>query len=151
MHIRRRPSVVLLTALICVLLPLAVSAVNSQDFGEHVVHFNALITNTLPPSVTRQYGITRSQNRAMLNVTVLKKVMGMSGEPVHASIKASAVNLTGQRKHWTLRKIEEGNAIYYIAEFRVANEETLDFDIRVQPEGLTRTLRVRFRRQFYTR
>ena len=151
MHIRRRPSVVLLTALICALLPLVVSAENSQDFGEHVVHFNALITNTLPPSVTKQYGITRSQNRAMLNIIVLKKVMGMPGEPVPASIKASAVNLTGQRKHWTLRKIEEGNAIYYIAEFPVANEEILDFDIQVQPAGDTQTFNVRFRRQFYTR
>ncbi len=151
MHIRRRPSVILFTALICALLPLAVSAENSQDFGEHVVHFNALITNTLPPSVTKQYGITRSKNRAMLNITVLKKVMGMTGEPVPATIKASAVNLTGQRKNWTLREIKEGNAIYYIAEFSVANEETLDFDIQVQPEGHTQTFNVRFRRQFYTR
>ena len=124
---------------------------NSQDFGEHVVHFNALLTSTLSPGVTKQYGIKRSKNRAMLNITVLKKVLGMTGEPVPATVVASAVNLTGQRKNLTLKEIREGNAIYYIAEFAVANEETLDFDIRVKPAGNAGTYDVRFRRQFYTR
>lgn len=138
-------------SLLCVLVPASALAENSQDFGEHAVHFNALVTSTLPPSITKQYGIKRSQNRAMLNVTVLKKVLGMTGEPVPAKISASAVNLTGQRKTLSLREIREGNAIYYIAEFPVANEETLDFDIEVQPEGRNTSLDVRFRRQFFTR
>ena len=33
-----------------------VHAENSQDFGDYVVHFNALNTNHLPPTVTREYG-----------------------------------------------------------------------------------------------
>ena len=146
MHLRG-----LLTGLLLILLPITGMAMNSQDFGEHVVHFNALVTSTLPPSVTKQYGIKRSQNRAMLNITVLKKTLGMTGEPVPATVKASAVNLTGQRKNFSLREIREGNAIYYIAEFPVANKETLDFDIQVQPEGQASKYDVRFRRQFYTR
>ena len=46
------------------------------------------------------------------------------------------VNLTGQLKNVTMRRIEEQDAIYYIGETPVANRETLMFDITVQPEGV---------------
>ena len=44
-----------------------------KDFGNYEVHFNALRTDELTPDVARVYGIQRSANRVMLNVTVLRK------------------------------------------------------------------------------
>jgi hypothetical protein len=136
---------------ISLLLALPASAENSQDFGEYVVHFNALTTDNLPPTVTREYGITRSKNRALLNVAVLKKVLGTTGQPVSASISVSASNLTGQRRDIELREIREGSAIYYIGEFGVTHEDNLDFSLIVQPEGLERPLQVQFQQRFFTR
>ena len=46
---------------------------NYKDFGDYVVHFNALSTADLPAEVARGYGITRSKNRAMLNVSIIRK------------------------------------------------------------------------------
>ena len=57
-------------------------AQQSQDFGDYVVHYNALNTNLIPPQVAQGYGIKRSSSRALLNVTVLKKVMDTPGTPV---------------------------------------------------------------------
>jgi hypothetical protein len=51
------------------LLPHSAVAENSKDFGEYVVHFNALATDLLPPQVAREYRITRSRNRGMVNIT----------------------------------------------------------------------------------
>ena len=136
---------------ISLLFALPASAENSQDFGEYVVHFNALTTDNLPPTVTREYGITRSKNRALLNVAVLKKVLGTTGQPVSASISVSASNLTGQRRDIELREIREGSAIYYIGEFGVTHEDNLDFTLIVQPEGLERPLQVQFQQRFFTR
>jgi hypothetical protein len=133
------------------LLALPASAENSQDFGDYVVHFNALTTDNLPPSVTREYNITRSKNRAMLNVAVLKKVLGTTGKPVSAEVSASASNLTGQRREIELREIREGSAIYYIGEFGVTHEEALDLTVIAQPEGHDRPLRVQFQQNFFTR
>jgi hypothetical protein len=133
------------------LFTLPASAENSQDFGEYVVHFNALTTDNLPPTVTREYGITRSKNRALLNVAVLKKVLGTTGQPVSAGINASATNLTGQRRDIELREIREGSAIYYIGEFGVNHEDNLEFIIVAQPEGHDRPLRVQFQQRFFTR
>ncbi|MEJ2515404.1 MAG: DUF4426 domain-containing protein [Gammaproteobacteria bacterium] len=123
---------------------------NFEDFGDYVVHFNAQSTSVLPPEVARAYGIQRSSNRAMLNISVLRKAPGSPGEPTAAAVDVDASNLTGQLKDLTLREIKEGEAIYYIGEFPVANRETLIFDISVRPEGVNEPFRVRFRQQFYT-
>lgn len=127
------------------------AAQQSQDFGTYVVHYNALNTNLVPPEVAKAYGITRSPSRALLNVTVLKKMMDTPGTPVDASVTAAATNLTGQRRDIGLREIREsGGAIYYIGEFPVHNLETYRFDVQVAVEGETEPLAVRFTQQFYT-
>lgn len=138
-------------ASLALLLALPASAENAQDFGDYVVHFNALTTDNLPPTVTREYGITRSKNRAMLNVTVLKKVLGTTGQPVSAKVGATVSNLTGQQRDIELREIREGSAIYYIGEFGVNHEENLDFSVVALPEGHDRPLRVQFQQRFFTR
>ena len=135
---------------IAFLFPLTVAAENSKDFGEYVVHFNALATDMLPPMVARDYHITRSRNRGMVNITVLKKVLGSPGQPVHARVEARAENLVGQARDIRLREIREGNAIYYIGEFRVAHEETLKFTVRARPQGTHDSMEVHFSQDFYT-
>ena len=136
---------------LALLLALPASAENSQDFGEYVVHFNALTTDNLPPTVTREYGITRSKNRALLNVAILRKVLGTTGQPVSAKISANVSNLAGQQRDVELREIREGSAIYYIGEFGVTHDENLDFTVIAHPEGHDRALRVQFQQRFFTR
>jgi hypothetical protein len=119
----------------------------NADIGDYVVHFSAQSTDQLPTEIAQAYGIVRSKNRAMLNVTVLREA---DNAPVAATIAVKAVNLTGQLKDITMRQIDEQDAIYYIGEVAVANRETLIFDISVTPEGASRAANVRFKRQFYT-
>jgi hypothetical protein len=129
----------------------SVMAENSQDFGDYVVHFNALNTSYLPPQVTREYNIKRSKNRGMINITVLNKVMGTAGKPVAAGVSASAMNLTGQKRDIALREVREGPAIYYIGDFPISHEETLRFKVNVTPEGQSDTYQVDFKQQFFTK
>jgi hypothetical protein len=122
----------------------------SADIGNHVVHFSAQSTDQLPPAIAQEYNIVRSKERAMLNVSVLRKPDNL---PVTADVSVSTVNLTGQLKNVTMRKIEEPGdivAIYYIGDTRVANREVLVFDISIKPDGEESTSRVRFKRQFYS-
>ena len=122
-------------------------AENSGSVGNYIVHFNALATESLPPSVARAYGITRSKNRGLLNISVLKK--GGEFQGVEASIDVSATNLTGQLRNIKLRKIEEQNAVYYISDFSVADGETLDFSIKVTTAD-DETGNFKLRQQFFT-
>ncbi len=140
-----------LALLVLLTLSDAGEAQQAQDFGDYVVHYNALNTNFIPPQVAQGYGIHRSSSRALLNITVLKKVMDNPGTPVKASVAASGTNLTGQRREIDIREITDPEgAIYYIGEFPVHNQETYNFTVEVQPKGETDPLIVKFRQQFYT-
>lgn len=118
------------------------------DIGAHVVHFSAQLTDQLPLNVAQTYDIERNPNRAMLNVSVLEEGTNVA---VPAMITVNTVNLTGQLKDVTMRRINEQSAIYYIGETDVRNQEVLIFDIRIQPEGVDEPSAVRFQRQFYTK
>lgn len=123
---------------------------SSADIGDYVVHFSAQTTDHLPPAVAREYNIVRSKNRAMLNVSVIRKSDNL---PVLADVAVNTVNLTGQLKNVTMRKIEEPGdtiAIYYIGDTTVANREVLVFDINVKPDGENTVSELRFKRQFYS-
>ena len=124
-------------------------AEQSQDFGDYVVHFNALPTSFLIPSVANKFKVRRSKNRAFLNISVLKKYMGTSGEPISARVATQAVNLTGQAREIGMREIREGQAIYQLGDFKIHNEETLDFTIELRPVGTDKTYIVKFRQQFF--
>jgi len=131
-------------------LPLASEAQQAQDFGQYVVHYNALNTNLIPPQVAKAYGIQRSPSRALLNITVLKKVMNNPGTPVSAAVTASATNLTGQLRDIDMHEINDAGAVYYVGEFPVHNLETYRFDVKVAVEGQPEPFTVKFTHQFFT-
>jgi hypothetical protein len=119
----------------------------SKDIGEYVVHFSAQATDQLSTDVAKAYNIVRSKDRAMLTVSIVRKSDARS---VPATVSVRTVNLTGQLKNVTMRRIDEQEAIYYIGETSVANRETLVFDISVMPEGSSAPVEMRFKREFYT-
>ncbi len=125
-------------------------AQRSQDFGNYVVHFNALNTNLIPPAAAQQYGIQRSSTRALLNITILSKVMNTPGTPVHAKVTATGRNLSGQLRDIQIKEVDDQGAIYYLGQLRVRNEETFDFTVNITPDGEQEPLVVRFRQQFFT-
>lgn len=121
-----------------------------REFGDYEVHYNAVRTDTLPPSVARAYGITRSANRVMLNVAVLhKEAKSAPRRPVEARVAVDAYNLNGQLKNLELRQVTDGEAIYYIGEVTISGAEILVFDISVTPEGADAPFEVKFKREFY--
>jgi len=124
--------------------------VTSKDFGNYIVYFNAISTDQLQPEVARAYNIVRSKNRAMLNISIIKKVEGTIGQSVTGDVAVTANNLTGQVKNLVLRQIRDGDANYYIGDVPIANAEVLVFNLSVQPEDEIDRYSVRFSRQFFS-
>ncbi|MEM7054850.1 MAG: DUF4426 domain-containing protein [Pseudomonadota bacterium] len=136
----------LLTFALC--LPILVQAQQFESFGQYEVHYSTLNTNQLTPQVAQAFGIQRAGTQAMLNISVIDSE---TGDPVEAEITASATNLTGQLREVNLRELREQEAVYYIGQFRIHNEETLRFEVQVQPEGRTGApFELNFRHQFFT-
>ena len=125
-------------------------AENSKEFGDYVIHYNAFRSDTISPEVAKQYGLTRANNRILINIAVLKKVMNTTGKPTSSKVTGHASNLTGQLKKLEFKEITEGNAIYYLANTKISDGEFLKFDIKIIPDGETRAARLRFDKRFFT-
>jgi hypothetical protein len=121
----------------------------AETFGDYEVHYNTLNSNMLTPEIASAYGIQRSGSRAILNITVLNRETRTA---VEAAIDVTATNLTGQRRDIELQQINDQGAIYYLGQFRIHDEETLLFDVRVRPAGSEDDpYRLTFRQRLYTR
>ena len=125
--------------------------VHSKTFGQYVVHINGLTTDQLPQEVARGYSISRSKNRAMINISVLQE-QDNHQIPITATINIATKNLSNQLKNVSLREIKEDNptSVYYIGELAVSHEEMLIFDLDIRPTGSEELLQVRYRQKFYT-
>ena len=75
----------------------------------------------------------------MLNVAMLRKEAAHAPrKPVEATVEVDCYNLNGQLKNIEMRRVSEGDAIYYIGEVSISGAEILVFDISVTPTGEAR-------------
>ena len=137
--------------LLAALTSLPAIAQQAQEFGDYIVHYNALSSSLITPEVAKAYNIKRSDSRALINISVLKNAGDQMPTAVKAKVTTSGRNLTGQTRNVDMREIDDGDgAIYYIGELSVRNMETFDFTVMVLAEGQNKPFKVKFRQQFYT-
>ena len=107
----------------------------SETFGEYTVYYQAVNSTFINAQIAEQYGIVRSDRRAFLNISVMKKNSDGSSSAVTASVSGGKRNLLQQVGKIDFREIREQNAIYYIGEFDFSNAEIVRFSLQVQPES----------------
>jgi hypothetical protein len=136
-----------LCMLLALVVPLSVSASsnNSVTVDGYTVYFNAYNSSLLQPEVAKAYGLVRSKNRGVLSVVVRKQ----DGKHSQAVVSATARNLSNQLRNLTIRETKDGDALYYIGDFRFTDQETLSFDVTVTPRELGKPIEVRFKQQFF--
>ena len=117
MHQLKVPLILLLACLV-LLTPAASMAEQKETFGAYEVHYIVIPTTFLKPQMAAKYGITRSENRSLLNVSVLHH-----GTPVEAKLAAHTKNLLSQINQLEFDEVREGPAIYYLALIRHSDEE----------------------------
>ena len=145
--------VTILLGLILASVALPGAAEQVKVFGAYTVHYNAFTTNALSPDMAKLYNIKRSNNRALLNVSILKQDAGTATRPVKARVNASATNLNSQLNQLKVRELTEAGepgAVYYLAESTVNNGDTLNYSVSFTPEGETATYTFTFQQQFIT-
>lgn len=140
-------------ALVVLLLPAfagaPAKAQSTTEADGFVMYANAIPSLDLAPGVARRSGLTRSRNRALLNIAVRRALPEGGDVAVRADISATAINLGGQRQLLALREVREADAIYYLAEPRIAEGEALTFEVDARPEGASTVLQARFRQAFF--
>lgn len=139
----------ILATLFISVISLSAWAENSTSIPGYTIHHNAIPTATLDPAIANEYRIQRSKYRGMINVSVIKDKQGTTGTSTPAVILAKATNIRGQLISIPMRQVLEADAIYYIGEFRIADQETLNFDLQVQPQGESRFYKAKLTQQFF--
>ncbi|GAA0789875.1 DUF4426 domain-containing protein [Marinobacterium sediminicola] len=138
----------LLTAATLLFSPIALAEQAVSD-GRYEIHYNAFNSSFITPEVAQQNGLIRSKYRALVNVSVLKIEEDGSKSASTAVVSGQAANLLGQAQQLEFKKIDEGNALYYIGGFRFTEDEQLKITLSVQPDPNKPAYTIEFDQRFY--
>ncbi len=124
---------------LCLALPaLAADAARPERkevFGDVTVHYSAFTSSMLQPDIAAATGLTRSKNQGVLNIAVIK-----AGKPSAAVVSGTVKDLTGRSSPLSFKQITDQGAVYYIAQFKIEQAETLTFDLNVEAGGISHPL-----------
>ncbi len=127
----------LLIVCISFFMAFAAQAERKQSYGALDVHYNIFNSTMLQPETAQAVGLNRSKNLAILNVSMVKAGKGQKG-----AVVGSFQNLLGQSQTLAFKEIDEGDAVYYLAQFAITGQEILRFDLQVtDAEGQTHSLK----------
>lgn len=144
----------LLLPLLCLFSLTWGTAVQAQEssapftrFGDFVVTHTVFNSTFINEEVAAAYKLSRARDRALVNVSIVKSGAGDQTVGLPAEISGTVTNLMQQQVQLKFMEINEGNAVYYLAPFRVHNEEVLHFVITVKHEG--KDYDVKFTKKLY--
>jgi hypothetical protein len=123
-------------------------AQQSEMFGPFELHYSVVNTTFLDPKIAANYGITRGEKRAILNLAVREHLAGGGTEARTMLLEGRTWDLI-QNQFLQFKEIREGQAIYYIAQFKFINEEWRFFEMDFRPEGADQTYTFKFKHQLY--
>jgi len=134
---------ILIAALLAV-APAVLRAEQMQSLGPYDVHYVVVQSTFFSEDIASRYQIVRGRDRALLNISVLDG----SGKAVRAKLEGTITNLLSQVTPIDFREVAEGPAIYYLAEVKHTDRETLRFLVTITAEdGIPRQLR--FQQQMF--
>ncbi|ASJ97550.1 DUF4426 domain-containing protein [Shewanella marisflavi] len=142
----------MIRTLFCALALMLLSMSNAfaeqkQTVGNFDIHYVALGSTFITPSIAKTYGITRSSYTGLINISVLDT--NAEGNPaVPVEISGIANNLLDARVELSFKEIREGDAIYYIAEVPYRDDQEINFQIAIK-HGNKLNTQLKFKQKFY--
>ena len=133
--------VMVLTAL---LLSSLTSHAGSKNFGEYTVQWSVFPSTFLTPEIARENGLTRSRGIGIVNIAIMQEGEDGGLDTVAGQVEGKVLNDIQQAKFLAFRRIQEGDAVYFIAEYQYSNAELMTFRITARPQGGDSDLPVRF-------
>ncbi|MCU7963334.1 MULTISPECIES: DUF4426 domain-containing protein [unclassified Shewanella] len=136
-------AVLALTASLCGVA----NAEQKETVGNFDIHYMALGSTFLTPSIAKSYGIKRSNYTGIINIAVLD-ISEANKPAVPVEITGVANNLLDARINLTFKEIREGDAIYYIAEVPYRDDQEINFNIAIKYANQLNT-NLQFKQKFY--
>lgn len=140
---------VLLVLLSILMAPLASATAEVFTRGPFEVRITPFPSTFLTPEIASEYGLTRSESQAILNISVYDTRLERAVKTVPATLSGTRQNLLGQAFNLEFQEVREGDAVYYLVPFRISDDEIINVQLEATPEGETLTVSARFSQKFY--
>ena len=122
-------------------------AQQSEMFGPYELLYSVVNTTFLAPEVAATYGIVWGEQRAILTLVVREQTAAV-GQTRGMELKGRTWDLI-QNQPLEFLEIREGQAVYYVADFKFIDEEWRFFEIEFRPEGSSQTYTFKLKHQLY--
>lgn len=123
-------------------LPAITNAAQFKAFGDYQLHYSIFPSSTLQANIAKQYNLTRSRAIGVINVSLLKQ-SDKGLKPVNGQVEVRIANDVQQEWFPGFRRVQEGEATYYLASFQFVEGDLLTFHISATVPGRDRPMRVR--------
>ena len=148
------------SALLLILFVIVSFKVNANGIAEYgdathqyEVHYSVFNSSFLQPNIAKAHGISRAPNIAVANIAVRRKLKDSdSGKKTVATIsrvQGHIHNLLGQKRELSFSEVREQEAIYYLAQFRFGDKETLTFNLELMPDMRLGPVNLKFTKEMY--
>ncbi|MEH6565869.1 MAG: DUF4426 domain-containing protein [Halopseudomonas sp.] len=138
----------LLFAASLLIAPLINAAVEPARFGDLIVYHNVFNSSMLQPDIAAAAGLQRGPSQGVINIAVQRQNNGKP-QAVDAILKGEVRSLIGQPVKLDFKRIKEGDAIYFVANYSAAQRGMLLFkiDIQAAPGAMVHSLS--FQQEFF--
>ena len=126
------------------LLLFAQAQAGQEDFGDYQVHWSVFTSTFLDPEVARANNLQRSRGIGIINISIMTEGEHGQIRPVGGQVQGQVTNDIQQVNFLAFRRIQEGDAVYFIAQYQYRSGDLMTFNITARPTGHNRDLPVRF-------
>lgn len=114
-------------------------------FGDLVVYNNVFNSSILQPDIAANAGLKRGPTHGVINVAVQRP----DGSAVDAILKGEVRSLIGQPVALDFNRIQEGDAIYFVANYTSTQRGILLFKVDIQAEEGAMVHSLSFQQEFF--
>jgi hypothetical protein len=111
------------------------------------MHCVVMSTSELTPEAARDFNVARDPGRGLLTISVFRHLGPGKTQAQHAQVYAGAINRQNQLSSIPVREVRQGDAVFYLGEFRVTPPDTLRFLVNASSTH-GKPLKVEFSRSF---
>jgi hypothetical protein len=138
----------ILTFLCLLSLPFLSHGESVKKIEGFEVHYSVFNSSFISEQVAQAYKLTRGKDKAIINIAILQKQKDGSLKNVEAKVSGTQSDLI-HKKTLSFQKVQEQQAIYYIAEFSFNHKETIYFKIDAKVDGRITPLHLDFNKALY--
>lgn len=119
-----------------------------QRFGDLLIHHNTFNSSYLQPDIAAAAGLQRGPRQGVVNIAV-QRLTDDGLEVVDARVEGTVTNLLQQTTALKFIRIQEQEAVYFVANYTAGQRGLLRFEVKVQADDNAPVQTVRFQQEFH--